>query len=211
MHTFRPLLRPSAALAVALLAACGAAAAPPAAVPSPVTPPTAASVRVAHAPEDVLFMQHMVVHHAQAVEMTELVGDRTQNSGIRLLAERIAVSQDDEMARMRQWLAARGEAAPDEHAHHHGDHAGMPGMATPAQMAQLRAARGAEFDRLFLERMIHHHEGALVMVEELFASERGGQEPAAFHFASEVDADQRMEIERMRRMQDALRAGAPQR
>jgi uncharacterized protein (DUF305 family) len=159
-----------------------------------------------HVAADAQFMRDMIIHHLQAVEMTALVAERTTSPDIRLLAERIEASQEDELRMMRRWLTERGETLPDEHAHHthtgHGahPHAGMPGMLTPAEMDRLRAARGAEFDRLFLEGMIRHHEGALVMVEELFAIDGAGQETEIFQFASHVDSDQRMEIARMQRM-----------
>jgi uncharacterized protein (DUF305 family) len=133
------------------------------------------------------------------VEMTSLVEARTQRPDVRLLAMRIEASQEDEMASMRAWLEARAAAVPDEHAHHrHDEHAGMPGMISPDRMARLRAATGPEFDRLFLELMIEHHEGALVMVADLFATDGAGQEVEIFQFASHVDSDQRMEIDRMR-------------
>jgi uncharacterized protein (DUF305 family) len=158
-----------------------------------------------HVAADARFMRDMIVHHLQAVEMTALVAERTDSPDIRLLAERIQASQDDEIRMMQRWLTERGESLPAEHAHHahHGGqdaHAGMHGMLSPDEMAQLRAARGAEFDRLFLEGMIKHHEGAIVMVEELFAIDGAGQETEIFQFASHVDADQRMEIMRMQRM-----------
>jgi uncharacterized protein (DUF305 family) len=159
--------------------------------------------RPAYTPADVRFMQGMMAHHAQAVEMTALVPDRTESADIRLLARRIAVSQDDEMALMRRWLEDRGEAIPGPHAHHSGEHADMPGMLTPAEMARLRSVRGPEFDRLFLELMIHHHEGALVMVEELFATDGAGQESELYQFAAHVESDQAIEIERMRAILDA--------
>jgi uncharacterized protein (DUF305 family) len=182
--------------------------------------PTAA----AYTEADVRFMQDMMVHHAQAVEMTALVAARTERADVRRLAARIAVSQEDEMELMRRWLEARGEAVPDPQAHHahahahaqhapagrhghrhgHGHqdagHAGMPGMVSADDMARLRAATGPDFDRLFLEFMIHHHEGALVMVAELMATDGAGQESEIFQFASHVDGDQRIEIARMRRM-----------
>jgi uncharacterized protein (DUF305 family) len=155
-----------------------------------------------HVEADARFMRDMMVHHAQAVEMTALVGERTESSDIRLLAERIQASQEDEVRFMTRWLADRGEPLPDPHAHHAGagDHSPMPGMLSPTQMAQLRAARGLAFDRLFLEGMIRHHEGALTMVAELFAVDGAGQETEIFQFASHVDSDQRMEIARMQRM-----------
>lgn len=144
-------------------------------------------------------MQEMIVHHTQAVEMTVLVPDRSGSEAIRTLARRIESSQEDEMALMRRWLERRGEEVPGPHAHHdHSMH--MPGMISPRQMAQLRASSGEEFDRLFLEFMIVHHEGAIVMVEELFATDGAAQEGDIFQFASHVDSDQRMEIERMRMM-----------
>jgi uncharacterized protein (DUF305 family) len=154
-----------------------------------------------HVQADADFMRAMIVHHLQAVEMTALVEQRAQRADIRLLARRIEASQEDELATMRRWLTERGEAVPDEHAHHaHGAHEGMPGMLSPAEIGRLRTASGAEFDRLFLEYMIRHHEGAVVMVAELLAIDGAGQEGEIFQFASHVDADQRAEIDRMRRM-----------
>ena len=191
MTSFFARLRPRAVAAAVFLAACAAG-------PAPVTVPDAAAAAAGHTPADVAFMQHMIAHHAQAVEMAALVPGRTETRALLLLAERVAVSQEDEMALMRRGLSTRGEAAPDAHAHH-GAHAGMPGMLPPERMAALASARGAEFDRRFLEAMIFHHEGAIEMVEALFAA-GGGQETEIFQFASHVDSDQRMEIERMRRM-----------
>ena len=147
---------------------------------------------------DVRFMQGMIGHHAQALEMTELVKSQSTNEGIRKLAQRIEVSQADEIKMMQEWLTRRGQPLPDPHAHHREGAALMPGMLTAADMARLSAAKGADFDRLFLELMIRHHEGALVMVQELFAQPGAGQESEIFAFASDVDADQRMEIDRMR-------------
>jgi uncharacterized protein (DUF305 family) len=191
------------------------------------TVPAASAPAVRHVEADVQFMRDMIAHHRQAVEMTALVPARSQRDDIRALALRIAISQDDEVSQMEAWLRTRGEAFPDTHAHHghgHGQHGGgqaghggrpghaggadgadhaadaMPGMLTDAQLAQLRAAAGDEFDRLFLEFMIFHHEGALVMVERLFAAEGAGRETELFLFASHVESDQRIEIDRMRRM-----------
>lgn len=152
---------------------------------------------VRHSAADTRFMQGMIGHHAQALEMVDLVAARTRNEDLKRLAERIDVSQRDEMQMMREWLSRRGEPLPDPHAHHQA-HGQMPGMLTPAQMQRLAAAEGPAFDRLFLAGMIQHHEGALTMVKELFASARGGQEPEMFDFASDVEADQAMEIRRMR-------------
>jgi uncharacterized protein (DUF305 family) len=146
---------------------------------------------------DVQFMQGMIGHHTQAIEMTALLKTSSANPGMHKLAQRIELSQDDEIHMMREWLRARGQELPNPHAHHlHGARL-MPGMLTAEEMARLAAAREAEFDRLFLEFMIKHHMGALVMVDELFAQPGAGQESDIFAFASDVVADQRMEIERM--------------
>ncbi len=170
------------------------------------TPAVAAASLVV--PEDVRFMQDMIDHHAQALVMTKLLPRRTRRADMRLLAERIAVSQRDEIALMRQWLARHAgasTASPTDHQHHqNADHSSMPGMLSETQIGVLRTARGARFDRLFLEGMIQHHEGALVMVRTLLTSERGGQQSAIFRFASDVDADQRAEIARMQRMLAAM-------
>ncbi|HVL68738.1 MAG TPA: DUF305 domain-containing protein [Vicinamibacterales bacterium] len=154
----------------------------------------------AHTAADVRFMQGMIGHHAQALEMTGLLATRTSSDDMRKLAKRIEVSQADEIKMMQEWLASRGEPLPDPHAHHADDAALMPGMLTREEMGRLAAARGPEFDRLFLRYMIKHHEGALVMVRELFATPGAAQEAEIFAFASEVEADQRMEIQRMAAM-----------
>jgi uncharacterized protein (DUF305 family) len=163
--------------------------------------------KVQHTPADVKFMQGMISHHSQAVEMVELLKTRTASPQMKLLGERIELSQVDEIKMMQHWLTARGEDAPQPGAmmHMHGDmpmdgmasSPMMPGMLTPAEMERLAAAKGQEFDRLFLEGMIKHHRGALTMVQELFATPGAGQEPEIFAFASDVEADQRMEIDRM--------------
>jgi uncharacterized protein (DUF305 family) len=107
------------------------------------------------------------------------------------------VSQQDEMKMMREWLLARSQQIPDPRAHHMMGTTLMPGMLTAEEMAHLAAAKGADFDRLFLEGMIKHHSGAITMVHDLFATEGAGQTPEIFSYASDVDADQRMEIDRM--------------
>lgn len=209
----------AALLAVVAVAACGTTARE--SVPAVVHPgdrgeatrPSASEVEAGrgqprHTEADVRFMQGMIAHHAQALAMTGLVPTRSAREDIRLLAQRIEVSQQDEIALMRRWLAARGQEAPSPDAHHEhhgagGRHAPMPGMLTREELERLAAATGAEFDRLFLESMIRHHEGALTMVAQLFASQGAGQEPEIYRFAAEVDADQRGEIARMRRMQSA--------
>ena len=154
---------------------------------------------VQHTAADVKFLQGMIAHHAQALEMTGLLRTRTDSADMRKLALRIELSQADEIAMMKAWLADRGEPVPDAHAHH-ANGGLMPGMLTQDEMARLAAARGPEFDRRFLEYMIKHHEGALIMVRELFEQPGAGQEAEIFAFASDVDADQRMEIERMSMM-----------
>jgi uncharacterized protein (DUF305 family) len=152
--------------------------------------------KVGHTPADVKFMQGMIGHHAQAVEMVALINERTQSEDLKMLGLRIKVSQDDEMDMMRKWLEARGEKVPGPHAHH--EPGGfMPGMLTAEEMTALANAKGKDFDRLFLMGMIKHHGGAITMVEELFKTPGAGQDGEIFAFASDVDADQRMEIERM--------------
>jgi uncharacterized protein (DUF305 family) len=145
-------------------------------------------------------MQGMIAHHAQALEMCALLPPRTSREDMLLLAKRIELSQADEIAMMRGWLETRGEDAPDAHAHHAHGATLMPGMLTPEEMKRLEAAQGPEFDRLFLEFMIKHHDGALVMVMELFSADGAGEEPEIFAFASDVDSDQRVEIDRMSAM-----------
>src|SRR5687768_6255123 len=183
--------------ALALAAACGSA--------RPETSPAIRdSVAAAGQPStlaDVSFMQGMIAHHAQALAMTRLVRARTTAADLRTLAERIDRSQRDEIELMARWLATRGQPVPDTThlAAGHDDPAHrMPGMLTPTQMQSLVDARGAAFDRTFLELMILHHEGALAMVQQLLSRPGGGQDPEAYRFASDVDADQRAEIARMR-------------
>jgi uncharacterized protein (DUF305 family) len=156
--------------------------------------------QVQFTPADVAFMQGMIGHHSQALEMTELLKTRSASEDMKKLALRIEVSQADEIKMMQHWLEARGQEVPSEHAHHMHGAKLMPGMLTPEEMARLAAAQGVEFDRLFLEFMIKHHAGALAMVADLFATPGAGQEADMFAFASDVDADQRMEIDRMAAM-----------
>jgi len=152
--------------------------------------------KVGHTAADAKFMQGMIGHHAQAVEMVALIAERTASDDLKRLGLRIQVSQEDEMDMMRKWLEVRGEKIPGPHSHH--EPGGfMPGMLTGEEMAALAAAKGVEFDRLFLQGMIKHHIGALTMVEELFKTPAAGQDGDIFAFASDVEADQRMEIERM--------------
>jgi uncharacterized protein (DUF305 family) len=187
-----------------LLAAC-AGSPPPTAAPPP--------ARAAHAAADITFMQRMIGHHRQALEMTALVPGRAEREIIRRLAGRIEASQVAEIDQMRRWLETRGEPAPGDERHHEhgaGDHRGaMPGMLTGDELAQLAAASGDAFDRRFLALMIRHHEGALTMVADLFATEGAGQEPDVFRLASDVDADQRAEIARMQQILTTLAEESP--
>ena len=152
--------------------------------------------RVQHTAADIKFMQGMIGHHAQAIEMTALIPSRTAREDMKMLGLRISLSQEDEIKMMRRWLETRGAAQPSEHAHHMPGGM-MPGMLTPQEMERLGASKGPEFDKLFLEGMIKHHEGALTMVKELFSTAGAGQESDIFAFATDVEADQQMEIDRM--------------
>ena len=149
---------------------------------------------------EVRFMQAMVAHHAQALEMTGLLASRSSREDMRLLGRRIELSQADEIQLMREWLNARRVPLSSHDANHAHPATAMPGMLTADEMRRLADATGGEFDRLFLELMIKHHEGALTMVDDLFAAAGAGQQSDIFTFASEVDADQRMEIDRMSTM-----------
>jgi len=162
-------------------------------------------------PADVQFMQGMIMHHAQAVEMTALIESHTEFKDVRSLGARISASQSDEIKFMKRWLVVRGQpveqAMPDmshmNMSHEHMSHesmALMPGMLTPAQMEALRKARGEEFDHLFLTGMIQHHGGALTMVKDLFDTAGAGQDAELFNFATDVDSGQRAEIRIMQSM-----------
>jgi uncharacterized protein (DUF305 family) len=149
-------------------------------------------------------MQGMIAHHAQALVMTDMVPTRTGREDMRLIAKRIEVSQKDEIAMMQRWLRQRGAEVPSIDAHHHmaaGHEHLMPGMLTDDDLAQLAKATGAEFEQLFLRFMIRHHEGALKMVADLFATPGSGQDPDVFRFVTDVEADQRAEIQRMQNLQ----------
>ena len=154
-----------------------------------------------YSPADVKFMQDMIVHHQQAVDMAALVAKRTSNDAVRKIADRIDGSQADEIAFMRGWLADRGESAKATMQHHagmdHGAHHAMMGMASPAQMATLKQAEGTDFDRQFLTLMIRHHQGAIEMVEQLHRQPGSAYDPVMFEFTNDVLADQETEIERM--------------
>lgn len=155
---------------------------------------------------DVEFMQGMIMHHSQAVEMTALIPSHTDNKEIRLLGSRISLSQSDEIKFMKRWLAARGEPVSMEMPGMAGMDMGgnamhmMPGMLTLQQMGALRKAQGAEFDHLFLTGMIQHHNGALIMVKQLFDTSGAGQDAELFDFATDADNGQRAEIKIMQTM-----------
>jgi uncharacterized protein (DUF305 family) len=171
---------------------------PPGQAPRIVTAAEATRLaKSSHSPADTAFMQHMIVHHQQAVDMAALVAERTNNPDIIAVAGRITAAQADEMTFMRQWLTAHGEplAMPGGHSAHAG-HA-MKGMASVAQMAALAEARGTAFDRSFLQLMIPHHIGALQMVEDLLEQQGTAHDPVMFQFTSDVVSDQKAEIARM--------------
>ena len=163
---------------------------------------------LSHSQADVRFMRGMIPHHGQALDMTALVPARATTNGFRSMALRMQISQRDEIRLMERWLTEREEDIPPPNAHRMmmaGDMALMPGMLSAGQMEQLTSATGQEFERLFLEFMIMHHEGALTMVQTLFNSSGAGQESLIFKFATDVDADQTIEIMRMRRMLEERR------
>jgi uncharacterized protein (DUF305 family) len=174
--------------------------------PSRTLPPSARATLPPRSPADVAFMQGMIVHHAQAVEMTALIGSHTENKDLRLLGARISSSQSDEIKFMKRWLAARGQPVSMATPGMPGldmsrePMALMPGMLTPEQMEALRKAKGAEFDRLFLTGMIQHHDGALTMVKDLFDTAGAGQDADLFNFATDADNTQRAEIRIMQAM-----------
>lgn len=176
--------------------------------PTRALPSSTRAVLPKRSQKDTEFMQGMIVHHAQAVEMTALIESRTKNRDIRLLGERISKSQMDEIEFMKRWLVIQGESISTKemaHAHSHtsGDQMLMPGMLTKKQMDALRKAEGPQFDRLFLSGMIKHHKGALAMVKDLFETAGAGQDAVLFNFATDVDSGQRAEI---RTMEALLRA-----
>lgn len=172
--------------------------------PTRTLPPSTRAVLPPYSPADVQFMQHMITHHAQAVEMTALIDSHTQNKELRSLGLRISRSQSDEINFMKRWLASRGEpsTAPMHEMHMPGHEMLMPGMLTAKQMEALRKARDEEFDQLFLKGMIQHHNGALNMVKDLFNSAGAGQDAELFNFATDVDSGQRAEIKVMENMLD---------
>lgn len=160
-------------------------------------------------PADVRFMTGMIAHHAQAVLMSSWVPSRTDDPSLRTLAGRITNAQRDEIALMQRWLRDRGrpvpEVGPDGRMPGGAPHdAHMAGMLTPEQLDELEAARGAAFDRLFLTYMIQHHQGAVTMVHDLFATDGAALDDLVFKLASDIQVDQRTEVARMQGMLDAM-------
>ncbi len=170
--------------------------------PTRILPANTRGTLLASSKIDIEFMRGMIMHHAQAVEMTDMIDSRTENKAVRLLGARISRSQQDEMDFMKRWLELRGESSEmpkmDMPGHDMAAHGPlMPGMLSPKQMDALRNAKGTEFDRLFLRGMIQHHNGALVMVKNLFDSAGAGQDAEIYNFAIDVDTGQRAEIRSM--------------
>lgn len=165
--------------------------------------------------KDIEFMKGMIMHHAQAVEMVDMIEQRTENKEVRLLGSRIRQSQSDEINFMRRWLALRGELPEMEvsssgHSSHSGGHSRhgemtMPGMLSRKQMTALAASGGHVFNKLFLAGMIQHHQGALVMVNDLFNTAGSGQDAELFNFATDVDTGQKAEIKIMENMLEAIK------
>ncbi len=208
-----------------IAAACGGGPGPVTTAPSPHpagTTPQAAdtaaiakaqrdSARLPYTEADIRFMSGMISHHAQAILMAGWALENSTNPSVRTLAGRIINAQQDEIALMQGWLRDRRQPVPE--ASPHGmrmtmngmeHHMRMPGMLDEAELKRLQAARGADFDVLFVRSMIRHHEGAVRMVRELFGTPGAGQDDVVFKFASDVHVDQATEIERMRRMLVAL-------
>jgi uncharacterized protein (DUF305 family) len=168
-------------------------------------------VRQPYSQADVDFMAGMIPHHAQAVLIAGWAGSHGARDDIRILCERIVVGQRDEIAFMRTWLRDRGETVPDANATHHRMKMNgvehdmlMPGMLTAEDLARLDKARGTEWDRLFLQAMIRHHEGAIAMVDDLFKAYGALQDDDVYKFVSDISADQTIEIERMQNMLEQI-------
>ena len=167
--------------------------------PSKTLPPSTRPTVPPLSQADVAFMQGMIMHHSQAVEMTAMTPSHTENKAVKSLGAKISSSQMDEINFMKRWLVARHEpvsmAMPDMPGMDiSGQTAPMPGMLTAEQMAALRRAKDAAFDRLFLTGMIQHHNGALIMVKDLFYTPGAGQDADLFNFATDADNTQRAEI-----------------
>lgn len=169
------------------------------------------SDRMSFTDADVNFMVGMIAHHAQALIMSRLAPENDASSKIQTLAARIINSQQDEIRSMQNWLSLRDQPVPEVHidglnlmihglnGHHH-NHTSMPGMLSDKQLRKLSEAKGSAFDRLFLEYMIDHHNGAVIMVDTLFGADGAAQDEDAFRLAADINADQVTEIERMKLM-----------
>jgi uncharacterized protein (DUF305 family) len=174
--------------------------------PTRTLPPSTRATLPPRSQADAEFMQGMILHHSQAVEMTGLIRSHTENKDLQSLGARISSSQSDEIRFMHRWLAARGEPVSMAKPGMPGmdmerePMALMPGMLTPEQMEALRKAKGPEFDRVFLTGMIQHHNGALTMVKDLFDTAGAGQDADLFNFATDADNTQRAEIQIMQTM-----------
>src|SRR5258708_14469028 len=173
--------------------------------PTRTLPPSTRATLPPRSSADVQFMQRMIMHHAQAVEMTALIESHTENKDLRSLGARISHSQSEEIKFMKRWLETRGEplslAMPEMPGMDMSKQPMlMPGMLTPKQMEVLKNAKGAEFDQPFLTGMIQHHNGALIMVKDLFDTAGSGQDAELFNFATDVDSGQRAEIRIMQTM-----------
>ena len=212
----RAFLRTIAAglLTLAAGAGCASAVRPPARTPAQ---PPAGSVPLPVSKADVDFMSGMIPHHAQAVVMAGWAVSHGARSDVRILCERIVVGQRDEIALMQNWLRDRGQRVPDANSMRmrmtmNGVEHDMlmPGMLSDEEMAGLDRARGPEFDRLFLTGMMKHHQGAIDMVDKLFESYGAAQDETVFRFASDVYADQSIEIDRMQKMLEAGGGGRAQ-
>jgi uncharacterized protein (DUF305 family) len=202
----------AAALAVAATSACSGATQQAGSTTSPsaahdsaaIAQARADSVRYPYTAADVRFMSAMIAHHAQAIDIARWAPTHGASATLQILAERVINAQKDEIALMQRWLRERQLPVPEaratmtmggtEHVHQ------MPGMLTAEQLGQLDAARGKEFDRLFLQFMIQHHQGAVAMVQELVSSQGAALDEAVFKLASDINADQLTEIDRMQQM-----------
>jgi uncharacterized protein (DUF305 family) len=222
MTVSRNRFRPFTALLLILVAACAggqSSAAPAPASPANLSPAEIESLyearldsaRMHFTEADTRFMQGMIHHHAQAVEMGRLAPTNGAGQSVQTLAARIINSQRDEIAIMQRWLRDRGQMVPEVHitddhvmVEGHGHEMHMPGMLAPEQLRELAAAHGSDFDRLFLTYMIQHHQGAVTMVHDLFGTDGALQDEAAFKIASDVQVDQKTEIARMQRMLDVM-------
>lgn len=182
------------------------------------------SSRMSFTQADIDFMTGMIGHHAQALIMSRLAPENGAAPSVQTLAARIINAQKDEIATMQKWLRDRDQSVPEVHIDglnlmihgmeghngHHGGHTDMPGMLTQAQLEELNEAKDTEFDRLFLRYMIQHHNGAVIMVQDLFDTDGAALDDEAFKIASEINVDQKTEIARMELMLNNMTGSAQQ-